>query len=475
MDGNVITIKGDVCRAVVLKDRSTILVLERDGLLYSTTAANLEEKTTIAENATAINHVTSSGILYQNADLEIVRYFFADGSTISLGKNLAATHADNTLSILFANEKGNIYLLPEDAAEPEKISHYDTDFYAKDVSDDGKTALWVEKDSSAGTHTIYCYTNGNRTKLEEVNYKYDYSYVQFNKSQTFLGVADIYSQKVHILTLGGEESKEFTTVKLGNDIYSSTLYTKNGILSNETSDTIDGLYAMVDADSNFNVYYIANGDREKVLSNISKMDIAGGRIYYINEDGNLNTAKLNGSELVEENKVSSDVETFRISSDGNYVYYFKNSDNNAGLLSRYSVLTGESEKISSNVYNYSSTYYTSTDFYLSTDGKTVYYFEDVEENIGGTYSDMGTLKYATVGSDPVKIATDIIVSIPMDGLDSNYINPTSFTVTKYISVEEVDDTDQLVVNWIYFNGTEATVIAKDVYNNAAALSTTIDK
>lgn len=111
--------------------------------------------------------------------------------------------------------------------------------------------------------------------------------------------------------------------------------------------------------------------------------------------------------------------------------------------------------------------------YTATSG--VYYFEDVEENIGSTYSDMGTLKCATVGSEPVKIATDIIVAAPVDGTDSEYVNPAGFTIAKYVSAEEVDGTNQLIVNWMFFDGTEAKIFARDVYNSISALSTTISK
>lgn len=464
MDGNVITIKGDVCRAIVLEDRSTILVLERDGLLYSTTVANTGEKTTIAEDVTVIKYTATSGVIYENVEEEIFRYLFTDASTMSFGKDVVVVGADNTLSTLYANTEGNIYLLPENATEPEKIAHYDNVCGLRGVSDDGKTAVWVEKDSSAGIYTTYCYANGNRIKLEEIDSKYDYCKPYFNKSQTFLSITDSNSQKLHTLVLGSEKSEDFITVKLGNDLRSNSVDTKNGELDDETSDIIDGLYVMVEADSNYNVYYIADGDREKVLGNVSKMTIRGGRIYYVDEDGNLYTAKLNGSELEEEKKVAGDVECFKVSSDGNYAYFFKNSDNNVGAISRYNVKTDDSEKITSNAHSFIGTYYTRNDFYLSADGKTVYYFEDVEENIGSTYSDMGTLKCATVGSEPVKIATDIIVAAPVDGTDSEYVNPAGFTIAKYVSEEEVDGTNQLVVNWMFFDGTEAKIFARDVYN-----------
>lgn len=143
------------------------------------------------------------------------------------------------------------------------------------------------------------------------------------------------------------------------------------------------------------------------------------------------------------------------------LYWKRIDDNGVGSLYRYSVKEERAEKISSNAYNYKSSYYMSslrwiwTNFYSSTDGRTVYYFEDVTKNIG-------TLKCATVGSEPVKIATDVLVEVPCSGIYGEVVNPSAFVFQKYVSV---DDNENLRVNLMYYNGVETTTLAREVYDS----------
>ena len=91
---------------------------------------------------------------------------------------------------------------------------------------------------------------------------------------------------------------------------------------------------------------------------------------------------------------------------------------------------------------------------------TVYYLEQVSE-IPDTYSDSGNLMCATVGSDPVRIATDVLAYSLNSGLRSGNIDPKSFLLEKYISV---DGEENIAVNWIYFDGSKTQTLAKEVYH-----------
>lgn len=468
MDGTTVTIPGDVYRAVLLKDRATIVVLEKDGLLYTTTVSAPGEKTTVAENVAELSYTGSTGLTYKDGKGEFFRYLFADGSTVSLGKNISCRAGTDSLSVLLADDQGKIYLMPQDATEPEKIGSFEDVFAPEAVSSDGKTAVWMEKDTDAGTHTTCVYTGENRIRLGEVNSKYNSVYPQFNSGESFLAIADTYGSDLSFLNIGDEE---ITTVKLGNELYSSTIYTKNGQLRYDTAQTIDGLYVLVEADSNASIYYISmDGDREKVVGNVTDMATAGGRLYYLDGDKNLYTAKLNGSELQEETRVAGDVSLFQVSRNGNYAYYLKNVEGNTGTLSRYNATKGESEKVSANAYSYIGSYWSIAYFYVSEDGKTVYFFEDIEQNVGDTYSDTGTLKCATEGADSVKIATDVITGRPYSGLREDWVNAKGFAFEKYIST---DGDGNLMVNWMYFNGTESQTIAKEVYHDSTVVTSSV--
>lgn len=460
MNGTTVTLQGNIRRAMLLKDRTTIIVLEKDGRLYTTTVSAAGEKTVIADDAASIEYVAASGVVYRSDKENYFRYLFSDESTVALGKNITSVVGTDSLSLLLADDQGKIYLLPEGAAEPEKIGSFEDTILPIAVSNDGKTAVWVEKNTSAETHTICLYTNENCNRLETVDSRYSYVNAQFNHDETFLAVADSYASNLYFAAMGDED---ITTAKLGNELYFNTVYTKNGLLRNDAAQTMDGLYALVTAESSASIYYISpDGDREKVAGNVTDMEIAGGRLYYLDDENNLYTGKLHGSELQEENKIAGDVNLFKLSPDGRYAYYLKNGEENVGMLSRYNASRGESEKVSSNAYSYLSDYWSSAYFYVSEDGKSVYFFEDVEEHVGGSYSSVGTLKCATEGEDAVKIATDVIATLPDSALEDSYVRSNSFTFEKYLSA---DGDGNLMVNWMYYNGTESQTIAKDVYHS----------
>lgn len=460
MDGTVVSINGDVEEAEITDDRNTIVVLESDGLLYFTSPTSTTEKTTIATNVETLSVVRSTGVIYKDEESEVYRYTFADAANVSLGTDVALAVAENTLSALIADDQGDIYILAHNSSEREKIGTYDESCSVEEITDDCKMAVWVEKDESAETHTMHLYVNGEHHKLEEVDYEYNRTYAYFNKAATFVAVTNLYSENVHFIPIGGTD---VVCAKLGSELSEGVVYTANGILTEDSSKEITGLYVLTDADNGSNLYHISmDGGREKMANNIESIAIKNGRIYYLNTKSDLYTAKLDGSMLVDETKISSDVYTYEVSADGKYIYYIKNLDENVGSLYRCnSASPDEPEKISSNVYNYYSSYWASAYFCLSTDGKTVYYFEDVEEGIGGTYSDCGTLKCAAEGSEPVRISTDVIVTQPISGLYDWNINPNAFVFEKYITV---DDDGNLLVNWVYYNGTETTTLAKEVYH-----------
>ena len=333
------------------------------------------------------------------------------------------------------------------------------------VSNDGKTALWVEKDESSDEAVSYLYHDGEKTKLTTLDSDSSSATLRFNLAQNAFAVADIYADEFFFRNNGGELVK----VKLSDDLASSTVYTASGNLIFDGGSRIDGLYIRVDADDGDNVYFIdAEGERDKILSDIQDMDIQSGVISYIDADDNLRVAKLENGELKDETKVAGDAAALKLSRDGKYLYYVKGADTerNTGALYRYTLKSDESEKIASEIYIWSLLDFYVSYFYISDDGKTVYYFEDVED-IEDTYTDYGTLKCATVGKEPVKIGTDILVQSPNDGLQGKYVNANAFVYSKFVSL---DAEENLIVNWMFYDGKEASTLAKDVLETAASES-----
>lgn len=466
MNGESVKIKGEIVRCFLLGDRSTIVALTDDGELFRTTVKDTDDRTTLAENVKTINCVRENGLIFTDTKERQYRAKFGSAEPLELGTDLALAVADDTLSLMYADDEGNLFLLPEGEEDAEKIANWKSpSIVVESVSNDGKTALWVEKDESNDEAVSYLYHDGEKTKLTTLDSDSSSATLRFNRAQNAFAVADIYADEFYFRNNGGELVK----VKLSDDLASSTVYTASGNLIFDGGSRIDGLYIRVDADDGDNVYFIdAEGERDKILSDIQDMDIQSGVIGYIDADDNLRVAKLENGELKDETKVAGDAAALKLSKDGKYLYYVKSADSerNTGALYRYTLKSDESEKIASETYIWCILDFYVSYFYISDDGKTVYYFEDVED-IEDTYTDYGTLKCAAVGKEPVKIGTDILVQIPNDGLQGKYVNAKAFVYSKFVSL---DADENLIVNWMFYDGKEALTLAKDVLETAASES-----
>ena len=67
----------------------------------------------------------------------------------------------------------------------------------------------------------------------------------------------------------------------------------------------------------------------------------------------------------------------------------------------------------------------------------------------------------------MKIGTDILVQLPNDGLQGKYVNAKAFVYSKFVSL---DADENLIVNWMFYDGKEALTLAKDVLETAASES-----
>ena len=458
MDGTMLEIKGDIVALWLLKDRKTAVILERDGTLYTLMD---EEKQTLATEISSVQTVRSDGVLYLDGEGYLYRRLFDADEPVRLGQDLKAITAETSLTTLFADAEKNIWLLKEDAQEPEKISQCAQDgasVEAETVTDDGSIGIWVEVNKTAEKCAIYLYENGDRSLLGEVDAKYNNTYPVFSADGSLLAVGNTNASTLWFKTAGGEVVK----AKLGGTLSNSVLYTKNGRLS-ESSGDADGLYALVKASDSSSVYFIApDGEREKIVSDIREFQIANGKICYLTTDKDLYLAYIDGAQATDAVKLAGEVVDFDIAADGETVYYVKNFEEKekSASLYRYTAAKEEAEKLSSDVYTLGLWSFYYSYYSLSSDGKTVFFFEQMQD-IGDTYSASGVLKCAAVGSEPVQVSTDIMVSLE-SGLQDGAIDPKHVMLEKYISLDEEKN---IFVNWMYFDGTQAQALAKEIYHS----------
>lgn len=451
-DGTSITINEEVQSAILTQDRKHIVVLLQDGLLY-VTDGQLTNKTTIADNATTFV-VRNDGLLYEDEDDVLYRILFADYASIKIGEDVAAQVAANTISVLYATDEGNIYTMAATASEATKVGTFDNGVEVEAISDDGQISVWVNQDDY--DLTIYLNEGDNRTTLGQVDSKYNYTYATFTDDQKMVVVTNSYSERMWIKSIGSEPVE----VKLAGEPQNNTVYTADGYLSDEIAANVQSLYFSTEGDSGNNLYNIAlSGDRERVLSKIADYAISNGYIIYRDTENNLFYGKLNGTEVLDEEKIASEVSIFEVTENGKYVYYTKDYDDEVATLYCYKFGENEPIKIASDVACYGGWSSGWTYNAYSTDGATVFYFKDLEE-IEDTYIDHGTLLMWTYGDESSqKIASEVLTYSITSGLSSGEVKKNSFMFQKFSSV---DSDENVYTNWMYYNGTDTTKVATDV-------------
>ncbi|MBR5093575.1 MAG: hypothetical protein IK095_00635 [Oscillospiraceae bacterium] len=457
-----VKIMGDHARASISPDRQKAVVLEQDGqLTLFPQFPEPEGKVTIASEVASIISVKDTCALYTDKEDVVHRYFYADGTDMALGKQ-AGYYLEGS-QLLYASD-GKIFLLPADATEPEKIGSYESyvSLGLKAVSKNGENAIWCIEDGK--DITVYLYENGEKLKLGTMTLSSSYgvSRAMFDRSGSCAVAYSLWADVLYLKPAGQEPIK----YRLPNEPASGP-YTINGPFSLDESGSIRGLYILVEGEKSSSLYYLDDqGEREKLLSGIEEMDICNGQLFYIDEDDTLFCAKLDGATVGDPARIASSVDLFDVPYNGDCVYYLKNCDDSEGSLYVYRVGDKEPTKISSGVgiirYSWSDTIY--SNYRISTDGKTVYYFKDMETDVGDTYLDIGTLYRYTYGDkESVKISSDVVTGSLSSGLTPGAIDPKSFMYMRYLSAgADRSGNTAIYANWVFYNGADSTVVAKDV-------------
>lgn len=455
MDGSCIQINDEVENAFVTGDRNHVVVHLRDGILYVTDIKQ-SSKTQIADNCASLNHVTNDGFIYIDKDETTCRVLFDDMTPLKVGEDITFVTAENTTSILYATDEGNIYTLANTDTDANKIATFDDTVELEAVSDDGQISVWVilEDDS----HTIMLNDGDDRSVLGEIESESNYTYVTFSKDQKLVTIDNSYSDCIWIKRPGEDPIK----AKLGGKVF-GIAYTEHGHLKYVQADEVSSLYFYTLADTGINVYSISmTGDRERILSKVLDFKVSNGNIFYTDQENTLYYAHLSEDSISEETKIASNVDFFEVPYSGQYVYYMKNCDENDNAGSLYCYKLGEADplKIATDVacfyFSYGSGGYTYNMYSL--DGSDVFFFQDMEE-IPDTYDDHGTLFQWSYGAeDPVKIASEVL-RFSVSSRIYGGVYADSFIYTKYLSV---DEDENVLVNWMYYDGKESTKFAAEV-------------
>ena len=458
-DGFVIAIDGPVEKAGITADRQTVIVLTEDGTLY-TTDKSQSNLTIIADEVSNFASVRDTGLLYLTEDDIAYRYTFQDGQSFELGEDIASVVSENALTVLYATDDGKLYVLTVDDDEAERVGSFDDYVYVDAVSDDGTVAVWTLTDDD-DNNTPVIWNNGDKVTLSEYNTSSDNTIVTFTTDQKLMTVTGAYSDQMYILTLGDEGSVVKLHNTMGvSSVYTSE--GKLGNQNSSNCDYMYVLVDNDDGDDLYCI--TQNGDKERMLSGVSSFRTVNGNLIYEDTDDNLYLCPLDGVDVGERNKIASDIDEYSVADNGKYIYYMKNvdADDDEGALYCYSVRDDESKRIVSDASCFAvdfTGYIIALSYYeIGTDGATVYYYLDMTE-AGDSSTDYGTLykwNYNTEESE--KIASDVLEYSPSSGLNSGEIIGNCFTFERF---ESVSSSDIVHYDLYYYNGHEYEKIAQD--------------
>lgn len=450
-DGKCITINDEVFRTVITPDRKNVVVLLEDGTLY-VTDKDQSKKTVVTDNGDRLIGLKDEGFLYEDSDNKAYRVSFSGGTTAELGETNKVFFAKDTMSVVFEDGQGGIYTLPYNSSERVRVGKNEDEVELNAVSNDGVLAVWTLIEGS--NKTIVLCEGDEKETLGTVYSKYSSGTgVSFTKDQKLAVVTNYNGDRIYIKQPG----KETVTVKFNDELSSNAVYTADGIITKQSASKVKGIYVLVDAENGSNLYYVTlNGEKERVLSKVSRVNFSNGNIVYLDTESNLYTAKVSGANISDEKKLSGDAWTMmRVTDNGSYLYYMKDCDDESGTLCCYKFGEKEAKRVASDVSLYDGW----LDYIqIGSDGKTVYFLKDVER-IKGTYTDCGDLYVWSYGKgESEKLASEVIENSLTSNLTTGEINKNGFVYFKFNSKTE----DEILIDAFYYNGKESVKMASEL-------------
>lgn len=449
-DGSVETISGDVSTARLTASQAYLITLRNKVLSYTELSSGTE--TEIARDADSIIAVRDTGIIYENKGGFYFRYCFDGDEAVKLGTVSKLSTASNTLSVAFACPNGDIRILPQEADTPETIGSYENDVSMRAVSDDGETAVWV--DFTSVKETVFLYDAGQVSELGKMTASgssYANTAAFFSKNGQVLVIYNT-EDKTMFLKNGREAPME---VRLGDCLASSAFYTSSGPLSRDDA-PISGIYLLAeDSDRPGNILYwvpTASGKRERVATGISSFTVADGMLFYTDADDTLFCGAVKEAVLEEPHRVDSHVYDFTASTDGKYLYYSKDFDDDLWEAPLYGYRVGDDAPvpIADSAY---------VGLRLSPDGQSVFYLTG-ETELTDSYDHYGTLiQYNLKTGKETILDTDVLRYSYTSNLASNCLDPNGFVYTKFL---KVDADENVLGDWYYYSGGESRCVAKNL-------------
>lgn len=426
------TVKSGLQDGYITPDRTRLVTLTESGeLSYSDVTG--ENAVTVSDSAASVSDVRNDGFFYTSKADVVYRVRFGAEDTERLGANAKYTVAEHTTSVLYATTSGKLYLLACDTAEKTKAGSFEDSVIVQEVSDNGALAVWVLDDGEQYTPVIF---NGGDKKTCE-----SYSGAIY-RSLRFPGFNAEFSKDQKLAVMGSwlnnvlyiaEEGKETLKVSLPEEMSYAQFYSEKGRIRDTNAEEINAVFVLVDASSGSSLYGITRGgEKERLLTNVDIVRIGNGRLFCLDEEGELSVAEIHDLRTEEGEKISGSAETVRLAQNGKYMYFTKNTEDGVATLCAYNVEEDSVKTVTNECAG---------KFYISTDGAAVFYFKDTQKigDTGTTYGDLYRWDSAAQEAESIKIASDVLTDSLTSLFSSGEIDGEQFLFDRFDGKGEAGD------------------------------------
>ena len=439
-------------------DKKHAAALTKDGQVYMTDG-ELGGKIVIDEDGLGIIYLRDTGFIYYDSDYCLYRVTFADGSVFRLGECDDIAAAVRTMEILYARD-GVVYYLPADSETAQKVGTYEDSAYIFLVSDDGQLGVWA---SGINDVDYIMLRDGGEGEKLFVTERDGYISCEFSKDQQLLTVKSVDRNCFWLKQRG------CAPVELQNEGWELdyTAYSPMGRVERAPADEISCIYfdtepSIVDyTDKYTGSLWCAGltGETEPVLENIGDHDISDGRIAYIDTDGGLYCAELDGAQL--KNRTLIDAGAASVEFVHEYIYYLKNIrgeyGDETGDLYCYKLGDKKPVKIDGDV-SCNIKYYPVSMTYSSGDGAQVWYFKNMQSLGESLESCAEMLTWSYGGKAPEKVDDNVEwYSVYSDVY--YYLRPDGYVYLRYTGDY---DANTSLFDMVYSDGKSTTVLAEGV-------------
>lgn len=466
-DGKVIELGAGIEEAGLSPDRKQLVILQQGGDLVLTSVKDMETRTVIDRDVTGVYALRNDGVIYEKekdgGDC-YYRYLVESGS-ISERFSAPFQLADDCCTILFSDESGKVQILPAGSEQAVTAGSHRGEFEPLCVNADGSLAVWSGIEGERCN--VVLYDHEERQTLLKIAKE---GYAGYGFTECFLspdGTSLLVWNTNNVRVLLKARDQDVTQIQLPTRVELPWTYNEERLFGGKGADADAKLYINAESDDYGleNIYCIdASGNRERILSNVHQIEIRSGRVFYIDAEKTLYTAKLDGSGLADEKKIAKNVYSVVAAVDGQTACYGKNlEEDGTGALYCYSVGEDVSARISTKAsFDYSDYSFDGMENFfvrdytrISDDGRFVFYFEEVQ-GIGDTYQNCGTLyRYDIRNDSSERLAAEVDTWLSQgSSAGGNDINADDFWLRQYASHTDDDVKWRLVA---FYNGKRITV------------------